>query len=307
MFVLNPDPYLVPCYRISPFTTNHIKSNFELPVSNQIDDYFLERFKGKNFYYTINGREAIRIALSNYKLHKNDIVTILTTSGNFYISQCVTNEIEKFCRWSRKIEGGTKVVLLNHEFGYPYNDILKLKEFGIPIIEDCAHTFFSQDKDNAIGKVGDFVVYSFPKMFPIQIGGLLVSNLPDKVIGTNHINNRSLRYIKDVLSHYIEKDTEIIQRRVSNYKFLRNKFLSLGFEERFTLHLDTIPGVFMFKTGSHILNLQELKKYYWEHGVQCSVFYGEKAFFIPVHQSLSEHDMNYFYEVMKSYLKLNMA
>ena len=69
----------------------------------------------------------------------------------------------------------TKVIFVNHEFGYPYHDLIRLKDYKLPIIEDCAGSFFSSDKDGSIGEVGDFVIYSFPKMFPLQVGGLLVS------------------------------------------------------------------------------------------------------------------------------------
>ena len=78
MFIINPDPYSTPCYRIGPFRTSDITNNSKLPESNAIDHYFTERFGENSFTYTQNGREAINIALSYYKLNRNDIVTILT-------------------------------------------------------------------------------------------------------------------------------------------------------------------------------------------------------------------------------------
>ncbi len=48
-------------------------------------------------------------------LPPDDVVTILTTSGNFYISSCVTAEIEKFCKWDREITDQTKVIFVNHK------------------------------------------------------------------------------------------------------------------------------------------------------------------------------------------------
>jgi hypothetical protein len=59
----------------------------------------------------------------------------------------------------------------------------------------------------------------------------------------------------------------------------------------------------MFRTDLHSLDLPELKKHLYAHGIQCSVFYGEEAFFIPVHQALSEQDMDYFVEVFKSFIQ----
>ena len=303
MFVVNPDKYLTPAYRISPFRTDDIGGNKSLPNSSFIDNYFKNRFEGSNYYYTHNGRQAINIALSFYSLTDNDVVTILTTSGNFYISSCVTNEIEKFCKWSREILPETKVLFVNHEFGYPYPELRKLKLLNLPIIEDCAGSFFSEDNEKTIGRTGDFVIYSFPKMFPLQVGGLLVSasHIHHKYSG--QIQAGMLRYIKNVLSEYIGRKDQIISKRIKNYTELRGRFEESGLSERFKLEKGIVPGVFMFRTGNHNINLPELKKHFWAHGIQSSVFYGEDAFFIPVHQALTEFDLDYFYEVMKVFIQ----
>jgi hypothetical protein len=304
MFVINPDPYSLPYYRIGPFRTQDLSKNHCLPDSNIIDDYFKERFFGKEYVYTENGRQAINIALGFYNLKKDDVVTILTTTDNFYISGCVTKEIEKFCKWSRNLVPETKVIFVNHEFGFPYLDLLKLKDYRLPIIEDCANSFFSLDKNNHIGKTGDYVIFSFPKMFPLQIGGILVSNFPNRLGKGDQIGVERLKYIKNVLSQYINSREDIIRDRIANYRFLKSKFESLGFTERFHLDQGTVPGVFMFRTDKQKLDLPELKKYFYAHGVQCSVFYGEESFFIPVHQNLKEQDLLYFYEVIKSFIQL---
>jgi dTDP-4-amino-4,6-dideoxygalactose transaminase len=302
MFVLNPDPYLMPSYRISPFTTSSIETNHQLPDDDYIDSYFSERFSGKQYLYTINGREAINIALSYFNLQKEDVVTILTTTGNFYISQCVTNEISKFCNWSRQIEQETKIILVNHEFGFPYNEIGQLRKLKIPIIEDCAHSFFSKGINNDIGNVGDFVIYSFPKMFPLQIGGLLVANYDFVLPKSGLLENMGMRYIKNVLSWHIKDLDEIIKRRLANYSFLAREFAELGFAERFNLTDGVVPGVFMFRTDDQKNELPELKKHFYTHGIQCSVFYGENTFFVPVHQNLSTVDCQYIIAVFKKFL-----
>jgi hypothetical protein len=302
MFVLNPDPYLLPTFRISPFKTADLAFNATLPDDNFIEKYFNKRFSGKSYQFTLNGREALSIALNYYRLQNNDIVTILTTSGNFYISACVTNGIEKFCKWSRQIERNTKLILVNHEFGYPYKGLTELIKTGIPIIEDCAHSFFSDDENGNTGKVGNFVIYSFPKMFPLQIGGLLVSNQERQLPVSNLLVKTQMRYIKNVLSHHLKNKEEIVEKRLINYLYLSHIFEEFGLLEYFQFEDGIVPGVFMFRTNKKKIDLPELKKHFYAHGVQCSVFYGENAFFIPVHQALNEQDMLYFYEVTKSFI-----
>lgn len=304
MFVINPDPYSLPAYLIGPFQTGDVSINHLLPDSDRIDAYLNERFAGREFEYTINGRQAMDLALASLDLQKEDIVTILTTSGNFYISGCVTDTIEKYCRWNREMVAGTRVIFVNHEFGYPFEGLRKLKAYGLPIIEDCAGSFFSQDRSNETGKIGDYVIYSFPKMFPLQIGGLLVANHGPGNLGKNeNLGKEELRHIRNVLSAYIDQKEWIIQKRISNYVYLRDKFAALGFSERFRLEPGVVPGVFMFRTLGHKLDLPKMKTYFWDHGIQCSVFYKEETFFIPVHQALNEQDMDYFVSVFKSFIR----
>lgn len=165
MFVLNPDKYLLPSYRISPFRTADISINYNLPDSDLIDEYFKERFKGYGFKYTYNGRAALNLALSRYQLQSDEIVSVFTTSGNLYISSCVTNEIEKICKWSRNIEESTKIILVIHEFGYPFQRIKELSKHGLPIIEDCAGAFFQRMRMQQSGRLEIILYTAFQRCF----------------------------------------------------------------------------------------------------------------------------------------------
>lgn len=298
MFVLQPDPFLLPSYRISPFQTKDIAFNSHLPNSNEADNYFKNRFNNRQFFYVNNGREAIHIALQHYNLLPNDVVTIFTTSNNFYISSCVTNAIEKFCTWSRKIEANTKVIFVNHEFGYPFPQIEALKKYNLPIIEDCCHSFFSTDKNYSVGLVGDFAIYSFSKMFPIQIGGLLTTNTSIKI--NSSVNNTQLQYIKNVLSYYIPQQVQLVKNRIENYHYLETQIHANWAQPRFTFVDGIVPGVYMFTLKNKQIHLPTLKNHLYAHGIQCSVFYGEEAFFIPVHQQLTTTDLDYFVAVIHS-------
>lgn len=296
-FVLNPDQYLIPNYLISPFTNNDLIKNTNIVKSQICKKYLDKRFSSKKYIYTNSGREAINIALNHFNLKPKDYVTIFTTSQNKYISSCVTNEIEKFCKWSRKIEKNTKIIFINHEFGYPYKEIKKIKKYNIPIIEDYAHSFFLKENSKI---ESDFAIYSLPKMFPIQIGGLLVSNQNLKI--KSKVNKQTKKYIESVLSKNLIIKNEIIKKRLENFKYLKSKLTKIGMKPFFPEIKNIVPGVFMFQILPKI-NLNEFKEYMNSHGIQSSVFYGKNAYFIPIHQNLSTMDLNYFYEVIKSFFK----
>lgn len=301
MFILNPDPYSLPTYRIGPFRTQDVGLNHLLPDSDTCDRELQRRFQDKSFTYTINGRQAINLALKHYRLEPDDVVTIFTTTQNFYISGCVTKEIERFCKWSREMTDRTRIIFVNHEFGYPFKKLVELKAYGLPIIEDCCTTYFSDDGITPVGAVGDFVAYSFPKFFPVQIGGLLVSNLniglPAEVMPRGE-----LQYLKNVLSHYLPLGDEILQSRRSRYELLRHHLGTLSLHPRFESEPGVVPSVFMFRRGHVDIDLPALKKHLWDHGIQCSVFYGEDSFFIPAHQGLSDQDVLYFKEAILSFV-----
>jgi dTDP-4-amino-4,6-dideoxygalactose transaminase len=300
-YIVFSERFLQPAYRISPFMTKDVAINKRLNKSFDIDGYFQDRFNNRKYVYTISGRSAINQALSKLGLKKDDVVTIFTTSENYYISGCVTTEIEKYCKWSRILENNTKAIFVNHEFGFPYEKLSKLKEYNLPIIEDCAHSFLSQNYEESVGTIGIYVIYSMPKFFPIQIGGLLVSNDKNKL--DKNITNEEEGYIKNVLSSYLTENNEIKKRRIENYKYLENKLSKFGFTARFEL-CDTMhcPGVYLFRTDSDI-DLNNLKIFYQSHGVECSIFYNEAAFFLPIHQRLTFDDLDYFVVLMEYFLE----
>lgn len=236
------------------------------------------------------GRAALNAALSSYNLNSEDLVTILTTSNNFYVSKCVTGEVNKICKWNREVTNKTKVIIFNHEFGFPRRDMKEVAGYGLPIIEDCAHTFY--DTDPEIGKYSDFVVYSFPKAFPMQMGGLLKMNKQIGVSASPDVEN----YVLYNLSRHVDKIDEYIKRRRYNYIYMSNNLVSIGIQPYYADE-KAIPGAFLFKWDK-IVDFPKLKEFMYLNGVECSVFYGENAFFIPVHQELSQFELDYMVNLL---------
>jgi len=302
MFIVNPDPFLVPAYRMSPFKTDDITINATLPNTDSAATYLNNKFGNSNWQYTYNGREAINLALQSYNLQTTDVVTIMTTSQNFYISSCVTKEIEKFCRWNRELLPETKVILVNHEFGFAYPEMQKLKATRLPIIEDCCTTFFSQDVDQKVGKYGDFSVYSLPKFFPIQIGGILVTNTNTR-LGTSILSDNERQYIQNVVSDNLTNEESLLQKRNANYDYAMNAALTFGFTPRFKMEDFQIPYALVLNNNSVIQDLNEFKAFLSQRGIQNSMFYGEDAFFLPSHQNLSFKDIDLIFHTIRYFIE----
>jgi hypothetical protein len=300
-FVLNPDEFYSPSYRISPFRTEDIAANLKLPRSASMRSALDERFINRKWCFTECGKEGISLALGALALKPDDCVTIFTTSGNFYISGCVTREIEKVCQWSRKMQDNTSAIFVNHEFGYPYRDLSILRRYGLPIIEDACHSFLADTPAADMGRNSDFIVFSLPKVFPLQLGGILSYDPKYRIQSQVRAGGDTEKYLSAVLSHYIPDLPQARLIRQKNYHKLVQRFAAIGCHPRFDLLDNDVPGVFLFNVPGSV-DLAALKEHGWRHGIECSVFYGEQAFFIPVHNRLSDADLDYFYMVFSSFI-----
>lgn len=296
-FVVNPTIEVKPVIRISPF--------MECDLGMMADDtecaidYLNKRFG--HYCITIKAREAIKTALSFYGLASNDIVSIFTTSNNFYVSGCVTSAIETVCRWSREVTKKTKVILVIHEFGYPCHDMEKILGYGVPVIEDCALSFASQDSDNHVGRYGDFAIYSFPKFFPMQVGGLLVSNKYDLSVLSPQVTAEQKNLIFRMLSLHIPYITEMLHQRLDNYYYLESRLKQMGIISFFPLKKGTYPAVYLFKWHKDI-NYPLLKEFMQSNGIESSVFYGKNAFFVPLHHRQTKRQIDYIVTLLKQFV-----
>jgi hypothetical protein len=301
--IVNGSAHLNPAYRISPFREEFIASNRHRSrglSSGNIFTYFNRLFPDKLVQLTSDGRTAIGHAINILGLTREDCVTIITTTNNFYISACVTQEIEKTCSWSRDLQPNTKAIFINHEFGLYNRDIGQYKRLGIPIIEDFAHSFCSLAECGASEMQGDFLVCSFSKIFPMQAGGALLFN-KNYSIG-EEINDEILRYVDSNASFYINNLDDIIKKRLINYKRFSNKYRSIGVEPFFCFAKSDVPGVFCFKIEKNI-DLVEFKTQMNANGIESSAFYGKSAYFVPCNQYLGHEDIDYIFEVSKYYLE----
>lgn len=304
-FVINAPEHLLPCYRISPFRTVDSYQNKIAKKSDGINikQYLSDRFPEKNVLLTSNGRSALKAALIMLNLETDDVVTIFTTTNGFYISSCVTNEIEKRCKWSRDIEKNTKAILVNHEFGFCSQDMEEYAALGYPIIEDFAHSFVSDSIANNTGHYSDFLVFSFSKYFPIQIGGALAYS---KSFQNNYEEEKGMSsYINNVINNHVNLIPNIKSKRIENYYHFVELFTNLNLAPYFTLEKNDCPGVFCFEVPERI-NLNKMKVFLNSNGVESSVLYGENAYFLPCHQNIEKSDIEYMHTLVKFFLEAEL-
>ena len=83
----------------------------------------------------------------------------------------------------REIIGSSKIpikaILASHYFGIPqdFSELSDIcREFGVSLIEDCAHGIVTGRRSDLLGHYGQYVVSSPYKFFPCPDGGTLISN-----------------------------------------------------------------------------------------------------------------------------------
>lgn len=293
--VIDPSEELAPVIHIAPFNNSYLYRRKS--TQKEIDscrEYLDEKF-GK-YYILPKVRNCIEECIKYYQLSKDDVITILTTSGNFYVSSCVTRSMEKYCKWSREILPETKVIFVNHEFGYPYKKWDKIKKMNIPIIEDCAYAYGTEDPE--IGKHGDFVLYSLPKFFPMQMGAIMKCNVNFQFSENPDI----VEYVINSLSQEYHTVEIIKKKRLANYNYLTSKLAEIEVVPFFNILEGVVPGIYIFTMGDKV-DYPEFRKYMEYNGIECSVFYGCNAFFIPMNHNLSKNDLDYMVDLIKVYNK----
>ena len=98
-----------------------------------------------------------------------------------------------------KINKKTKAIIVPHIFGTPCQ-IDELQGFGIPIIEDCAHSIGAKYKGRRVGSFGKVSIFSFyaTKMLTTGEGGMILSN-----------SQKILNKIRDLRDYDEKKDYKV--------------------------------------------------------------------------------------------------
>ena len=115
-----------------------------------------------------------------------------------------------------RITPKTKAIIVPHLFGMAA-DMDEIRSFGVPVIEDCAHSLGSHYKGAFSGSFGDLAIFSFyaTKMIATGEGGMVLSG-----------NESLIECIRD-LRDYDEKETLKVRY---NYK-MTDMEAALGFSQ----------------------------------------------------------------------------
>jgi dTDP-4-amino-4,6-dideoxygalactose transaminase len=274
------------------------KQSFELATKNLEDR--LIKFYNKSFaYLTFNGREAIRLVANEFSLKPQDEVFITTTFNYPNVSSCVTSTIFNYCKPSRVFSKNTKAIFIIHEFGVPHPEIISLKKLavkkGIPLIEDCAHTMDSCYNNNQqVGFIGDYVILSFPKIFPVTNGGALVSNIklskdPTQSFITSIKND--LQITNALIKHL---NTFSVKRR-ELFAFYFEALKSTSLQSLISPNINQTPWFFPVISKNPIKLISIAHK----NQIDAGLWHGSNVVVLPLHQYLEKYDIQFIVDVLR--------
>ena len=80
------------------------------------------------------------------------------------------------------IEPRTRAMIVTHYFGFPQSNVSEIvglcRDYGLILIEDCAHALYSTHLGRPLGTFGDVSIFSLVKALPIPHGGAVLANRP---------------------------------------------------------------------------------------------------------------------------------
>jgi len=302
--VIQPASYTEPLVHMGPFVTSELEvqhawlkegaSLDALPFSKWLDG-------DVSPILTQNGREAIHFALKDLALNPDDEVWIITTSKGPYVSGCITQEISRFCRWSMEKTSKTKAIFMVHDFGFPCELPPEAKALGVPIIEDCAYGIGYFAEDSKVGRIGDYLILSFVKAFPMQYGGLVgFRNRKPKQVYKTKMSLKSENALKVLLNNYWPTLSLASELRKNNYQKMDQAFKEMGLTPRYEVAKGVIPSAYLL-AQKDFTQSQALKVYLNKKGIESSIYYGCDGFFMPCHQKMGDAMLEYVVRNVKGF------
>ena len=288
------DGYLVPRIRMSCFS-----KLLSIEGERKIELEKLRRVVGNRtgkWQLLHNGRSAIENALIDSKISKDHKIGIFTTFGNKYVSSCVTNVVSKFCEYEINEEGDYDAYVIIHQFGRPFRqwDLIDKEK---SIIEECAYSMNSAYKT---GAVGDYVIFSIPKIANVNEGGLLFSAGDEEIWDENNCERLFCkRRVLHALISKLDKLDELVARKTKIMEEAIKKFNNIGVKLE---EIDDIidPAAIIFTIPKEC-DAEELKTFLNANGIESSRVYSTDKYFLPCHEGLEESEIDYMVDLVKLY------
>lgn len=244
------------------------------------------------------GAYALLALLKHLQLQPDDEVSILKTFDGNLIPKCVTDQIEKVCKWRlREFSSKTRAVLVIHEYGVPCTDSFS-PTHKVPMIEDCAWRH---------GPLidSDYQIYSSSKCYPLQYGGAIHGvHIPDDKMWEYGCFDfvKKEQFVEDIEATDYGEAARIRNWQVYD-RLVREDGMTPDDRVDYVAMIATgawIPSVYMQKFESEKIANEVIERLE-EFGIQAARYWGEPIIALPIHQQMTIAEVEYVFAVVRGY------
>ena len=305
---------------VKVFSTNIISSN---SISKDFKDKLSKFLKKEYIFLYSSGTTALYELLLSLEIQQGDDVlipsyicssvkkAILKIGANpIYYDNEKNSWISSYKEIKKYLTLNTKLIILNHTFGirYKYDEINKLKQLNIPLIEDNAHFISNNKKDKNISDlfIASFYSFNATKLLTTAEGGAISTNDKDlaKKIEQNKLDTGMSDIHASLGISQLERYGDFLDKRIEIANFYLSNILN-------TEKLDSIYFRFPMITDKveYFLNS---KKVAFRKGVDtilkdlpniAEVY--NKTISIPIYPSLNKKELEVILEETERILNEN--
>ena len=177
------------------------------PLVEELETTFCKRISVRYAIAVANGTSALHLALLALQIGQGDEVILpsyacpaLLHAVNYTGALPVLCDIDPdtFNPTARELQhlltSRTRAIIVTHTFGFPA-DLSEIKNFGVPVIEDCAQALGASFHGRATGSIGEISVFSFyaTKVICSGEGGMVCTNSKRLASRVRDLNQSDMR------------------------------------------------------------------------------------------------------------------
>lgn len=289
-----PAEDMQPKITFRPFHTGHLHwtAGPMLPINTS-----LVEFLGAEFTYLPGAEFAILSALKALDVEPGARVAVLSSLPESLPSPAVTDALDGYYQWTQKVHKDVRAILIHHRFGIPYQHLDQALNHGLPVIELCLDSFDSLVGTQRIGTFGDFAVFDFTRIFPMQFGALLVGKYyEDQEVWDRFacLDVDKRNEVREQLGLYWDTRPQLNSRRKELWSEFHELFRLVGMEPVLPLDDTAIPSAFLFR-ALPMYPPRAIQERLRQFGITAEIDEKEGWVALPCHQLITPQHRDYIF------------
>jgi hypothetical protein len=288
-----PLPEVRPCLRIHPFSGRDL--DWKVPVAPPINTQLMEYFEA-DFTFMPSGVFALQSAFHALEIPQGATILVRASQG---LQSYLRNLNEMFGEDYRFVTQSAEpfAVLVCHRWGVVDESVEDFAQGPIPLIEDCRDTLDAEVHGARVGSLGNYSVFDFARLFPMQFGAILLGRyFDDRAVWDRfHCLDVTKRNIvrEQLLTHWGLRES-YAQRRRENWLYLKDLFRLVGMESTSKQREPQSPTAFLLQCVSPY-TAEAVASRLMDFGIHVETDAEEQLVALPCHAELTKGQLDYIF------------